>query len=96
MNDVEIEGLRDQVPDWKVIEVDGEKHLQRVYSFKDFQEALNFANQVGRIAEQQDHHPALLVEWGKVTLDWWTHKIGGLHQNDFIMAVKSDDLYNGQ
>jgi 4a-hydroxytetrahydrobiopterin dehydratase len=56
-------------------------------------EALDFTNRVGELAEQQGHHPAIITEWGKVTVTWWTHKIKGLHRNDFIMAAKTDRLY---
>lgn len=66
--------------------------LRRVYKFRDFAQALSFTNKVGALAEAQGHHPALLTEWGKVTVMWWTHKIGGLHKNDFIMAAKTDKL----
>lgn len=88
----EIREYMPQIPDWGIIEVDGIKRLQRVYKFKNFAEALAFADKVGAIAEEQDHHPSLLVEYGKVTLTWWTHKIKGLHTNDFIMAARSDQL----
>lgn len=84
-----------QIPEWRVIERDGEPQLTRTFKFKNFAEALAFTNRVGELAEQQDHHPALLTEWGKVTVRWWTHKIKGLHRNDFIMAAKTDQLYKG-
>lgn len=90
----EIANLNKQVPEWQVIEAGGEKRLQRTFKFKNFAQALAFTNKVGEAAEAEDHHPALLTEWGKVTVTWWTHKIGGLHRNDFIMAAKSDDLYS--
>ena len=93
VSDQELKTFHQQVPEWKVIEVDGVKRLEREFKFKNFAEALAFTNQVGEIAEEEDHHPLLQTEWGKVTINWWTHKIGGLHQNDFIMAAKSDDLY---
>ncbi len=83
-----------QIPDWKVVEIDGEKRLQRVFTFKDFAQALAFTDKVGAIAEQEDHHPMLITEWGKVTVYWWTHKIRGLHQNDFVMAARTDQLYH--
>jgi 4a-hydroxytetrahydrobiopterin dehydratase len=76
-----------------VIEVDQVKRLEKVFKFKNFSEALEFTNRVGALAEQEDHHPALLTEWGKVTVNWWTHKIKGLHRNDFIMAAKTDRMY---
>ena len=55
--------------------------------------SLDFALRVGRAAEEEGHHPLLTVEWGKCTVVWWTHKIRGLHRNDFIMAAKTDRLY---
>jgi 4a-hydroxytetrahydrobiopterin dehydratase len=91
----EIEALRPQVPQWDVVERDGELRLERVFEFKDFAEALAFTNRVGAIAEEQDHHPALLTEWGRVTVGWWTHKINGLHRNDFVMAARTDEVYGG-
>jgi 4a-hydroxytetrahydrobiopterin dehydratase len=75
------------------VEQDHIKRLQRAFKFKNFAEALQFTNQVGALAEEEGHHPALLTEWGKVTVTWWTHKIKGLHRNDFIMAAKTDELY---
>ena len=92
LQDSEIAELRPSVPGWEVAVIDGIKMLRRVYSFKDFTQALSFTNKVGALAEAQGHHPALLTEWGKVTVMWWTHKIGGLHKNDFIMAAKTDRL----
>jgi 4a-hydroxytetrahydrobiopterin dehydratase len=85
--------MHPQIPEWMVREVDGMQRLERVFKFKDFSQALEFTNQVGAIAEEEDHHPLIVLEWGKVTLQWWTHTIGGLHKNDFIMAAKSDQLY---
>jgi 4a-hydroxytetrahydrobiopterin dehydratase len=82
-----------QVPDWVIVERDGIKRLERVYQFKNFVTALAFTNKVGEIAEQEGHHPAILTEWGKVTVAWWTHKIRGLHRNDFIRAAKTDEVY---
>jgi len=90
--DAEIEEYMAQIPDWEIVDVDGVKQLQRVYKFKNFVRALEFADKVGEIAEQEDHHPSILVEYGKVTLTWYTHKIDGLHVNDFIMAARSDQL----
>lgn len=87
---------RPQVPDWQIVKVDGIDHLVRSFIFPNFLEALDFTNLVGALAEQEGHHPALLTEWGKVTVSWWTHKIGGLHRNDFIMAARTDELYEGK
>jgi len=88
----EIAEYMSQLAGWQILEVAGVNHLQKVYSFKNFEQALKFTNQVGAIAEAENHHPAILTEWGKVTVTWWTHKITGLHANDFIMAAKTDDL----
>ena len=82
-----------QIPDWIIMERDEIKRLERVFKFMNFVEALDFTNKIGAIAEQEGHHPAILTEWGKVGVAWWTHKIGGLHRNDFIMAAKTDEIY---
>jgi 4a-hydroxytetrahydrobiopterin dehydratase len=88
----QIAELQPQVPDWRVREVDGVSHLERTFKFRDFIDAMAFTNKVGLIAERQDHHPLIMTEYGRVTVAWWTHKIKGLHQNDFIMAAKTDLL----
>ena len=80
------------IPEWKVVERAGIERLRRTFRFDDFASALAFTNKVGRIAEDEGHHPAIRTEWGKVIVEWWTHKIGGLHTNDFIMAAKTDSL----
>ena len=92
--DEEINRFKTQVPDWDVIKDEDKSYLQRVYQFPDFKKALAFTQAVGDIAEQEGHHPVITTEWGKVTVTWWTHAINGLHQNDFIMAAKTDDLLN--
>ena len=85
--------LHKQVPDWALVERDGIQCLERDFAFRGFADALAFTNSVGTLAEEEGHHPALLTEWGSVTVTWWTHKIRGLHQNDFIMAAKTDQLF---
>ena len=90
--DAEIAELKSQVQDWTVVERDDVKRLERVFRFKNFAEALAFTNKVGEIAEAEQHHPVMLTEWGRVVVTWWTHKIRGLHRNDFIMAAKTDAL----
>jgi len=92
VTEAELAELRPEVPDWSIVEKNGEKQLERQFRFKNFAEALAFTQKVGELAESVDHHPALLTEYGKVTVNWWTHKIGGLHRNDFIMAAKIDQL----
>jgi 4a-hydroxytetrahydrobiopterin dehydratase len=90
LTDAEIQDLLLQVHQWQVKEVNGMKRLEKVFKFKNFAQALEFTNKIGTIAEEENHHPLIITEWGRVTLQWWTHKIGGLHKNDFIMAAKSD------
>jgi len=87
--------LQVQVPDWTIVERDGVQQLERTFAFSNFAQALAFTNQVGEIAEEAGHHPALLTEWGKVTVTWWTHDVGGLQRNDFVLAAKTDALYSG-
>jgi 4a-hydroxytetrahydrobiopterin dehydratase len=86
------EQLMRQLPQWWVIEQEGVQRLQRVFTFRDFAAALAFTNEVGRIAEEAEHHPLLITEWGRVTVQWWTHAIGGLHRNDFILAARTSAL----
>lgn len=93
VTDAEIAELHPQVPDWELVEIDGVKRLRRVFPFPDFATALDFTNKVGAVAEAEGHHPALLTEWGRTTVSWWTHKIKGLHRNDFVMAAKTDRLF---
>ncbi len=88
----EIAAFLPQVLEWNIVEHGGIKRLERAYRFKNFAQALSFTNKVGDLAEAEGHHPALLTEWGEVTVTWWTHKIRGLHRNDFIMAAKTDQL----
>ncbi|GIX22150.1 MAG: putative pterin-4-alpha-carbinolamine dehydratase 1 [Gammaproteobacteria bacterium] len=95
LDDAAIAALLPQVPEWQVIEIDGIKRLKRVFTFRNFAEALAFTCKVGELAEAEGHHPALLTEWGRVEVSWWTHKIKGLHRNDFVMAAKTDALYEG-
>ncbi len=92
VTEAEIAELRREVPDWQLLERDDIAQLERVFRFPSFADALAFTNQVGALAEEEGHHPALLTEWGRVTVTWWTHKIRGLHRNDFIMAAKTDAL----
>jgi 4a-hydroxytetrahydrobiopterin dehydratase len=95
LTDAEIDELRPQVPEWQVVEREGVKRLERAFGFENFAQALAFTGRVGEQAEEEGHHPTLLTEWGRVTVTWWTHKIGRLHQNDFIMAARTDELVEG-
>jgi 4a-hydroxytetrahydrobiopterin dehydratase len=89
----EVQQLQPQVPEWQMITEDGIPKLDRTFKFKNFKDAIAFTDEVGEAAEQEGHHPRLITEWGKVAVTWWTHKIRNLHKNDFIMAAKTDRLY---
>ena len=84
--------LKPQIPDWEIIEVNGVRRLQRTFRFKGWMLAVQFADAVARIADEGNHHPSILIEWGKVTVTWWTHAVKGLHRNDFIMAARTDQF----
>jgi 4a-hydroxytetrahydrobiopterin dehydratase len=90
--DSEIGELQAQIPEWKLIEVEGIKRLERSFKFKSYVDAMGFTTQVAMIAQAEDHHPRIVTEWGNVTVQWWTHAVGGLHMNDFIMAARTDEL----
>ncbi|MCH7513371.1 MAG: 4a-hydroxytetrahydrobiopterin dehydratase [Bacteroidetes bacterium] len=88
----EIDSFKPLIPGWKITTVEDVNHLIRVFKFNNFIEAIAFTNKIGDLAESEGHHPAILTEWGSVKVSWWTHKINGLHVNDFIMAAKTDEL----
>ena len=85
----ELHSLSHQLPNWSVID---EHHITRKFTFPDFQNALDFVNRVGAVAEQQGHHPDILLSWGKVEITLWTHAVNGLTESDFIMAAKIDRI----
>jgi len=89
----EVREALDTLPEWSVIQVNGINQLMRTYTFDNFASALAFTNAIGAVAETFNHHPALLTEWGKVTVNWWTHRLKGLHENDLIMAAKTETLF---
>lgn len=90
----ELAELLSQYPGWQVIEKDGIQKLECRFKFKNYAQALAFTNRVAEMADAEDHHPALLLEWGRVTVTWWTHTIQGLHRNDLIMAAKTERAYS--
>ncbi|RAR64338.1 pterin-4-alpha-carbinolamine dehydratase [Onishia taeanensis] len=92
VTDSEVEMLGQQIPEWQIIDRDGIMQLERVFKFRNFKQALAFTNRVGDLAEEAGHHPALLTEWGKVTVTWWSHEMKGLHKNDFILAARTDEV----
>lgn len=93
VSETELAEYQPQVLEWRIITINGIDRLERAFAFPNFIDALDFTNKVGALAEAEGHHPALLTEWGKTTVTWWTHKIGGLHRNDFIMAARTDALF---
>nr|WP_300308269.1 4a-hydroxytetrahydrobiopterin dehydratase [Halomonas sp.] len=88
----EMERYKVQIPEWQIVERDGIMQLERSFKFRNFRQALEFTNKIGAIAEEAGHHPALLTEWGKVTVTWWSHEMKGLHKNDFILAARTDEV----
>ena len=83
-------GLMEKLPGWNLRRVDGLPRLERQFVFSDFKQAMAFSNEVAEFAEAQGHHPTLLTEWGKVTVGWWTHDVGGVHANDFVSAGRTE------
>ena len=73
---------------WQVV---NGHHLEKMYKFKDFREALNFTNQIGEIAEKVGHHPDIYLTWGKVRVEIFTHSANGLTENDFVLAAKFEE-----
>lgn len=90
----EISQLQRQIPDWVVVDMNGIPQLEMTFTFASFIAAMAFANRIAEIAEANDHHPALLIEYGSVKVSWWSHSIRGLHLNDFVLAAKTDKAYN--
>ena len=92
VTDDELPDLIRQIPDWQTITKDSILMLNRVFKFDNYVQSLEFTKKVAALAEEEDHHPAILLEWGRVEVTWWSHKIKGLHMNDFIAAAKTDAL----
>ena len=93
VTDVELADFMQAISQWHNINDAGVMKLRRSFTFKSYKQALSFTNDLADLAEQEDHHPDILLQWGKVTVTWWTHAINGLHKNDFIMAARTDVLY---
>jgi 4a-hydroxytetrahydrobiopterin dehydratase len=92
LTEAEIAALMPEVDGWDVINEESQQRLQRVFGFKNFEQAMSAAQKVGEYADQVGHHPRLVVEWGSLVVTWWSHKIGGLHRNDFICAARTSEL----
>jgi 4a-hydroxytetrahydrobiopterin dehydratase len=84
------------LPDWKIVFNEGNPRLEKSYSFDDFMEAVKFANQVADLAEEAHHHPDILISWGRCAVSWWTFVYKRLHENDFIMAARTEKLFQDQ
>ena len=90
----EIKELLPKIASWSVIDDEGVKRLMCSFAFVDYEQSVEFTNKIAQLAEEEDHHPEIILEWGKVTVFWWSHKIKGLHMNDFVCAAKTDKLFN--
>lgn len=90
VSDSEVADLMPLLPAWELTVRDGGRRLERTYTRSDFRAALALAVRIGELAEAADHHPLLVVEWGRLSVSWWTHAIGGLHRNDFVLAAQCD------
>ena len=93
VTDSEVKEFFNNFDGWELIKDKGVRKIQKSFPFPDFEKALDFTAQIGFLAEDQGHHPSIRLDWGRVSVTWWTHKIKDLHMNDFIMASKTDDLY---
>ena len=91
VSDYEASLLIKEIEGWDLIN-DGIKKLKKEFSFSNYSDSVDFSNKVANMAEQEDHHPQIIMEWGKVTVIWWSHKIKGLHKNDFICAAKTNKI----
>lgn len=81
------------LPHWQIMIENGTQTLRREFTFHTYQAGLHFTNQVAALAEQENHHPDIVLQWGRVTVIWWTHSIHALHKNDFILAAKTDSVF---
>ena len=93
VSDDEVNILLKEIDNWDLIHEEV-KQLKKIFSFSSYKESVDFSNKVAKMADIEDHHPTITLEWGKVTVVWWSHKIKGLHKNDFICAAKTDQLNN--
>lgn len=89
MKGKELHEIAKHVPGWQLV---NEHHITRKFDFPDFRSALDFVNKIGELAEQEGHHPDILLGWGRVEVTLWTHKVDGLTESDFILAAKIDRL----
>ena len=90
----EVFELIKEIEGWELVDK-GVKKLKKEFTFSNYRDSVDFSNKVADMADQEDHHPQIILEWGKVTVVWWSHKIKGLHKNDFICAAKTNNIYRG-
>lgn len=93
LSEIEIRELQHLIPEWQLFKQDGIQRLTRTFQFIDYKRALEFTMALGELADMENHHPAILTEYQKTTVTWWTHIINGLHRNDFIMAARTDRIF---
>jgi 4a-hydroxytetrahydrobiopterin dehydratase len=93
LGDSEISEYLSSVSEWDFLHVDGVQRIRRVFNFSSYSDAFSFVCAISSAAVLEDHHPRLILEYFSVTVEWWTHSVSGLHENDFIMAVKTDIAY---
>jgi len=86
----------EKLPDWKIVFREGNPRLEKSFNFDDFMDSIKFANQVAELAEEAHHHPDILVSWGRCAVSWWTFVYKRLHENDFIMAARTEKLFQEQ
>lgn len=96
LSSTELNSLLPEIPDWQLINDNGINKLQQIFTIKNYQQAVKFTLAIAELAEQQGHHPKITLEYGQVSVQWWTHIINGLHKNDVIMAAKSSDIFQKQ
>tara|TARA_Y100001935_G_C17235236_1_gene472632 strand:- start:81 stop:410 length:330 start_codon:yes stop_codon:yes gene_type:complete len=92
VTDIEKQDFLKELTGWRIINNSGVDHLFKAFTFRSYKDASSFAQKVAELAELEDHHPKIILEYGKVEVYWWSHKIEGLHKNDFICAAKTDLL----
>jgi len=93
LTDDSIKPYLDQLNNWQVCTEKNTMQIKKTFIFKNYSEALTFTNNIAKLAEQENHHPKICIEWGKVTISWWTHTLNGLFINDFIMAARCDNIF---
>ena len=89
----QIQSWQNQLPQWQRVQYQGIEVLERVYESRDYERCLGFVQQIGALAQRENHHPEIVLSWGQVVVRWWTHKIPGLHRNDFILAARTEYLW---